>query len=80
MKIPPLPPEGVKKLEYVPLTLPSPTKGEGKHFEIKKNFPPPGWGRGRVGVIYGIISHLQGGWGDLNGTGDEGKERQVCYG
>jgi hypothetical protein len=23
-------------------------------------FPPPGWGRARVGVIYGNFSHLQG--------------------
>ena len=32
---------GVKKLEYVPLTLPSPARGEGEQTEIKKKFPPP---------------------------------------
>jgi len=54
-----------KKIGISPLTLPSPARGEGKHIEIRKKLPPPGGGRGRVGVIQGIISQLQGGWGDL---------------
>jgi hypothetical protein len=33
--------EGVKKFGIYPLTLPSPTRGEGKHIEIRKKFPPP---------------------------------------
>jgi hypothetical protein len=33
-----------------PLTLPSPARGEGKHIEIEKKFPPPRRGRERVGV------------------------------
>jgi hypothetical protein len=32
---------GVKKLEYVPLSLLSPARGEGEQTEIKKKFPPP---------------------------------------
>jgi len=67
-KIPPRPPLEKGRCEKIgisPLTLPSPAWGEGKHIEIRKKFPPPGGGRGRVGVIQGIISQLQGGWGDL---------------
>jgi hypothetical protein len=33
--------EAVKKAKYFPLTLPSPARGEGKHIEIEKKFPPP---------------------------------------
>jgi len=53
-----------EKIGICPLTLPSPARGEGKHIEIRKKFPPPWGGRGRVGVIYEIISHLQGGKGE----------------
>jgi len=50
-----------------PSPQPSPARGEGEHTEIKKNSLPlvedpaklwRGWGRARVGVIYGIFSHL----------------------
>ena len=54
-----------EKIGTLPLTLPSPARGEDKHTEIKKKFPPPRWGGGRVGVIYWIISQLQGGRGDF---------------
>jgi hypothetical protein len=30
-----------EKFGIYPLTLPSPTRGEGKHIEIRKKFPPP---------------------------------------
>jgi len=30
-----------EKFGTYPLTLPSPTRGEGKHIEIRKKFPPP---------------------------------------
>jgi len=43
-----------------PSPHPSPARGEGEHIEIKKIFPLPRWGRGKVGVIWGIISHLPG--------------------
>ena len=33
--------EAVKKLEFTPLTLPSPRGGEGNPVEIKMKFPPP---------------------------------------
>jgi hypothetical protein len=38
-----------EKFGIYPLTLPSPTRGEGKHIEIRKKFLPldgggPGWG------------------------------------
>jgi hypothetical protein len=50
---PPLPPfskgGGVKKLEYVPLTLPSPARGEGEQTEIKKEIPSPLMGEGEGG-------------------------------
>jgi hypothetical protein len=42
--------EGVKKLKRSPLTLPSPTRGEGKHYQIKEKNSLPfeggglGWG------------------------------------
>jgi len=52
-----------KKIEIFPLTLPSPARGEGKHVEIVKKFPPPRRGRARVGVILGNFSHLRGGAG-----------------
>jgi hypothetical protein len=37
-----LPLEGgsCEKIGISPLTLPSPTRGEGKHIEIRKKFPP----------------------------------------
>ena len=57
--------EAVKKSEYFPLTLPSAARGEGKHIEIEKKFPPPRRGRERVGVVYGIFSHLQRGEGRI---------------
>jgi len=53
----------VKKMKFIPLTLPSPSRGEGEHIEIKKIFPPPRGGRMKVGVIQKIISHLRGGKG-----------------
>jgi hypothetical protein len=34
----------------MPLTLPSPARGEDNHVEIVKKFPPPRRGRARVGV------------------------------
>jgi hypothetical protein len=39
----PLPLDGGSfgKIEIFPLTLPSPARGEGKHIEIEKKFPPP---------------------------------------
>ena len=49
-----------EKMGMSPLTLPSPARGEGEHIEIKKLFPPPRWGRGKVGVIWRIISQLPG--------------------
>ena len=65
----------MKKLEYAPPSpQPSPARGEGEHTEIKKNSLPlvedpaklwRGWGRARVGVIYGIISQLQGDIGEF---------------
>jgi hypothetical protein len=48
-----------EKIEIFPLTLPSPARGEGKHVEIVKKFPPPRRGRAGVGVILGNFSHLQ---------------------
>jgi len=41
LSFPPPTREGVKKFGIYPLTLPSPTRGEGKHIEIRKKFPPP---------------------------------------
>ena len=49
--------------ETLPLTLPSPARGEGEHIEIVKKFPPPRRGRARVGVILGNFSNLRGGKG-----------------
>ena len=57
-----------EKIELYPLTLLSPVtprREEGKHFEIKKKFPPPRWGRVKVGVIQKILSQL------LTGRGSE---------
>jgi hypothetical protein len=36
---------------------------------MKIKFPPPGWGRGRVGVILGIFSQLREEKGMMKGRG-----------
>jgi hypothetical protein len=50
-----------EKIEIFPLTLPSPSRGEGKHIEIQKEISSPLRGEGWVGVRFGIFSQLQGG-------------------
>ena len=54
----------MKKLGICPLTLPSPTKGEGKYIEIKEEIPSPSTGEGQGGGDKGIFSHLRGGEGE----------------
>jgi hypothetical protein len=64
----------VKKLPRGPLTLPSPVtprREEGEHNEIKKKFPPPGWGRGRVGVKMELFLTFR----ELKEGSEEGHER-----
>jgi hypothetical protein len=41
MNISPLEKGRFEKIEISPLTLPSPARGEGKHIEIRRKFPPP---------------------------------------
>jgi hypothetical protein len=55
--------ESVKKLRRVPLTLPSPSRGEGKHIETQFEIPSPLRGEGLGGGDKGIFSHLRGGKG-----------------
>jgi hypothetical protein len=47
--------EAVKKLKYSPSPYPLP-RGEGVNtLNFKRNFPPPRWGRARVGVEMGFF-------------------------
>ena len=54
-----------EKIEIIPLTLPSPSRGEGKLTEMRKEFPSPLRGEGLGGGDHEIFSHLQGGKGGL---------------
>jgi hypothetical protein len=66
-----LPKGRCEKFGEFSLTLPSPRRGEGEPVKMKLKFPPPGWGRGRVGVIEEIFHSFplpKGGWGDLFGN------------
>jgi len=54
----PLGPRRCEKIGIFPLTLPSPPRGEGKHFEIQKEIPSPSTGEGEGGGENGIFSQL----------------------
>jgi hypothetical protein len=49
-----------EKIGIIPLTLPSPSRGEGEDNEITKKFPSPLRGEGLGGGDNEIFSHLQG--------------------
>jgi hypothetical protein len=49
-----------EKIEIIPLTLPSPSRGEGEHNEITKKFPSPLRGDGLGGGDNEIFSYLRG--------------------
>jgi hypothetical protein len=65
--LPPHPPlsrrEGVKKLKSFP--LPSPSRREGEHNEIRKEFPSPLRGEVLGGGDNEIFSHLPGERGNM---------------
>jgi len=49
-----------EKIEIIPLTLPSSSRGEGKLNEMRKEFPSPLRGEGLGGGDHENFSHLQG--------------------
>jgi hypothetical protein len=56
------------KIEKFPLTVPSPSRGEGKHIEIKKEIPSPCRGEGQGGGELWVFFTPSGGLrGDLIG-------------
>jgi hypothetical protein len=63
---PPLSKGRRKKIEIIPLTLPSPSRGEGEHNEIRKETSSPLRGEDLGGGENGIFSHLQGGKGGFD--------------
>jgi hypothetical protein len=48
-----------EKIEIIPLALPSPARGEGKHIETIKKIPSPSRGEDLVGGDIEIFAHLQ---------------------
>jgi hypothetical protein len=53
-----------EEIEKFPFTLPSPARGEGELFEIKKNFLPLDGGGMGGGEIRDFFTP-SGGWGDI---------------
>jgi hypothetical protein len=51
-----------EKIEIIPLTLPSPSRGEGEHNEITKKFSSPLRGEDLGGGENGIFSQLLKGY------------------
>jgi hypothetical protein len=58
----------VKKLKYSPSPFPLPRGERGNTLKYKRNFPPPRWGRARVGVEMGFFHTFP----PLEGEGEVG--------